>query len=331
MTRIAENTLAHGLLVELTSNRERLNKYSNEVASGLKVVDPGDSRFSGTISQYRNLLQRLEGDKTRAEAVKGTLGFQDNIMTQVSDLLVRAQEIATQGSNETLGTPTRAQLAVQVFDLRDQLVTFANSKYQDRYVFAGKDDDDAPFGAQTYTNATTSAAGQRWVYDDTSTEPDNGQSRSVNITANVSVVTNQPGNAIFSNALAALERLGRALEGYRTTPASGTPDGGGTAYNMPTDIHEQTRDIQGTIDLLNNARANEIEPVRVSIGARLTRLDAASSLIDVSQTDAQTVLNKLQNADTAESATNLSEAENALQASYTVTSRILSLNILSYL
>ena len=70
---------------------------------------------------------------------------------------------------------------------------------------------------------------------------------------------------------------------------------------------------------------------RVDLGGKLRRLDTADSLLDLGKVNAQELLDKLQNADTVESASKLQLAQTALTASYTVTSRVLNLSILDYI
>jgi flagellar hook-associated protein 3 FlgL len=333
MTRISENQVARALLADIADNRGRVNRFSREVSTGLKAIDPGDSKFAGTIAQYRETLDRIAGHKQRVETVKATLAFQDNVLTQVNDILVRGRELATQAANETVGPEVRSQMSREVFELRDHLVTLANSKNQGKYVFAGTDDDDAPYGQAAYALPLTGDAGERWIYDDTTVNADlgNADSRSVNVTDDLSIVVSKPGSSIFSNGIYALERLGRALAGYETLPASGQPDGTGAAYSLPTDTGRQTAAIQDAITLLTNAREQDVIPERVGVGASLRRLDTASSLLDLTETDAKEALAKLQEADIAESGSNLQQAQTALEVSYTITSRLLNLSILDYL
>jgi len=331
MTRISENQISRALLSDIADNRQRVNRASREVSTGYKVIDPGDSKFAGTIAQYRESLDRIAGHKQRVESVKSILAFQDNVLTQTNDILVRGRELATQAANETVGPEVRNQMSREVFELRDHLITLANSKNQGKFVYAGMDDDDAPYGAAAYAVPLTGAAGQRWVYDDASAEPENGLSRSVNVTDDISVVVSKPGSGIFNNGIYALERLGRALAGYETLPASGQPDGTGAAYNLPTDTARQTAAIQDAINQLTQAREQDVIPERVGVGASLRRLDTAASLLDLTETDAKEALAQLQEADIAESGTNLQQAQTALEVSFTVTSRLLNLTILDYL
>lgn len=331
MSRITQSQLGRMSLSGLFEARDRYNKYSNEVASGLKVSNPGDSRFSGTINQYKDLLTKIAGHETRIQSAKSSLAFQDNAVTQLNDLLIRAKEIATQTANETVGASSRAQAAKEIFELRDHIVQLANSKYQERYIYGGADDDDAPFDEASYAVPVgTGQETKRYVYDDTTAEPGNALSRTINLTDDFSMTITTPGNSIFGAALTALEKIGRALSGYSTEVQAG-PIYTGVAYNLPTDMELQTRHIKDAMDELENARKNDVMPERITLGARLKRIETAEAILELSKTDAKTSLSSLQDADLDVSATNLSMAETALNASYAVSSKVLQLSILNFL
>ena len=325
MTRIAENQIALGILHDITLNKDRVEQFSQEVSTGIKVNVPGDSNAAAQIGGYQETLRRVEGYQTRIGNIQSFLSFQDDNLNDVTNVMTRAKELATQGANETNTVDSRLAMAKEVFELRDHLVAIANSQYQGKYIYGGSDDDDPPFDAATYTAPTTGQASQRYVFD-----TDLGQSttRSVNITDSLAVTTNTPGNTVFLNSINGLERLGRALQGYSTGPASGIPDGTGATY---TTSQQQTQDISHSIDLLNTAVSNDISPERASIAGRLRRLDTAVSILKATQTDGEQVLGRLQKADISESASNLAQAQTALQASYTVSARVLRMSILDYL
>jgi flagellar hook-associated protein 3 FlgL len=331
MTRITQSQLGRMSIETLFSARDRYDKYSNEVSSGFKAASPGDSRFSGTINQYRNQLTKIEGHETRIQSAKAVLAFQDNAVTQLNDLLVRAKEIATQTANETVGTTSRAQAAKEIFEIRDHIVQLANSKYQDRYIYGGADDDDPPFDESTYAVPVgTAAETKRFAYDDTTVEPGNALSRTINLTDDFTMTITSPGNNLFGNALTALEKIGRALAGYTTDVLPG-PVYTGTAYTFPTDVELQTRHIKDGMDQLDDARKTYVMPERISLGAKLKRIDTAEAILDLTKSDAKSVLASLQDADLDVSATNLSQAETGLNASYAVSSKVLQLSILNYL
>ncbi|NMC61926.1 MAG: hypothetical protein GYA55_02030, partial [SAR324 cluster bacterium] len=237
--------------------------------------------------------------------------------------------------NESNSATNRAQLAEEIFQIRDHMVNLANSTYQGKYIWGGLDDDTPPYSdAATwtpdsgYTNPTTGEAHERWVFN---SDPAALLSKMVKISDDVSVTVNTPGNKVFDNAIQALERLGRALSGYRTEPAAGAPDGSGDPYTFPDDYSEQTEDITECIDLLKNARAVDILPEQVDVAGRMRRLQTAESLIDLSKTSGQEVLDRLQNTDMFKAGSEFSAAQTALQAALLVNSRVLNQSILNYI
>lgn len=328
MARISENQASRGLVQSLIDNKSKIEKYSSEVSSGLKVVKPGDSDVPATISQYRQSLDKIAGYKSTIENTKTFLQLQDDVLSQTSELLIKLKELASQGADGPTTVDGRSQMGEEVFQIRDQLVALANTTFQGRYVYGGGDDDDPPFDAATYASPSSGAASQRYVFD---AETGTSAQRSIQITDSVSITTTTSGNTLFTTAIQAAERLGRALKGYDTTPSSGTPDGNGAAFNLPSEELLQVADIRASIDLFDTARTTQILPERASLGGRINRLDNAASLLDLSKATAEDVLGRLQNADEAESASNLTLAQNALQASYNVTARVLRLSILDYI
>jgi len=335
MTRISQNQLISPVLQGIAQARERVSKYSQEITTGLKVSNPGDSDHSGSISQFRDAMNRIEGYKNRVSTVKSTLTFQDDILGQAEDLLVRAKEIAEQAANETNGPEARQNMAAEVLQIRDHLVALANSTYQGKYIYGGTRDNDPPFDKLTYTAPATGEEHDRYDNDGLGGRTD---SKSINITDNLAIDVNSDGDSIFSNGIDALERLGRALAGYTTLPAvtgspptAVAPDGTGAAYVFPTDFHQQTLDITSAFDLITTSGENDILQERIGIGGKLRRLETADSLLELGKVNTQELLDKLQNADTVDSASNLSLAQTALQASYTVSARVLNLSILDYI
>lgn len=327
--RVTDAQSARGLLTSVQRQRNLIDKLGQDITTGYKVREPGDSSQAATIAQFQQTLERYTGYKNRVAAVQSYLVFQDDALKDVNEILTRARELATQGSNEPNGSEVRQEMAAEVWQLRDHLISLANTKYQGKYVFNGTVDNQVPFTPVTYTQPATGSASQRYVYD-IGSNPGTDQTKSVQVSDDLSIVINTPGDGIFEDAIGALERLGRALEGYRTTPPTGLPDGGGTPYVFPDDLEEQTQAIQGTIDLIDAAN-NAIEIERVDLGGRMRRVETAEALMKLHETTALEALGKLQFTDMAEAATELTQAQAALEASLTVSARILNQSILDFI
>lgn len=330
MPRIAENQLIGVAVNGVQLNRQRIAKYSSEVSTGLKVTNPGDSNLSGSISQFKESLSKVDGYRTRISTVKSALIFQDDVFTQAEEIMIRAKELAEQAANESNGVDARRHMAEEALQLRDHLVSLGNSTYQGRYIFGGTRDDDPPFDLSStpYTNPASGAGADHYVHDGLAGRSD---TKNVNITDNLAIEINTDGASLFNTGIEALERLSRSLLGFQTNPAVGTPDGSGNAYTFPTDFAQQTLDIKATMGLLDSAREDDFVTERTAIGGKLRRLDTAQSLLDLTKVNTEELLDKLQNADIVESSSNLAQAQTALEASFAVTSKILSLSILDYI
>ena len=333
MTRIPDSSLIKGVLSDLRDTRGLVAQYTDEVSSGIRVRDPGDTNIAGTVSQFRESISRIDGYRNRIETVRSQITFQDDIMAQVTELITRAKELATQAANGTNSTTSREQTSQEILQIRNQLVAFGNSTYQGRYIFGGADDDDPPYeriGSPGYTTPGTGEVSDRYRFDG---EAGTSLTRSVQVTDDVSITVNTPGSSIFDTALYALERLGRSLAGYKTdtSGAQGQPVGTGAAYSFPAEFATQTLDIQATIDQLQSGIDNEIQPERVSLGARLSRLDLAKQVLDTTKSNSQAVLTEIQDSDQIDAVSKLTQAQTSLEAIFQVTAQTLRRSILDYL
>ncbi len=331
MTRITETQILRSTIDLIQKSRTDVAKYSQEASSGIRVARPGDDAGAApAIADLRETVRRFDQHKLRSESTQSVLSLQESVMSQMNDMLIRAKEIATQGANETLGSEVREQLSFEVFQIRDAVVSLANTKFQGRYIYSGAADDVPAYQPNStgYTNFTSTGASQRYTY---TTASGASTTKNVYITDSVSVTVNTPGNQVFDTTIQALEKLGRALEGYDSTTTAGVPDGGGAAWTFPQDTGLQTQEILDSITLLDSARTTQVAQEQVSVAGRLSRLENQTAILEALQFNINEVLSKTQGADVFESATNLSDAQNSLQVSLAVSGSILKINLLDYL
>jgi flagellar hook-associated protein 3 FlgL len=333
-TRVTTLQSTNILINQIFGRRQDIQDVQEQISSGVKVESPSDDTGkAGTILNLQTTLARVDRHKSRISLVTSQLEGQESTLDTADNLLVRAQELATQAANGSLSYKDRALLADEVFQIRDQMVALANSTYQGRYVFGGNDDGTAPFTAQTYTQSpadTTAPAYSRYVYNTSTAAQD---TRSVDVSDDTSVRVNTPGDQVFSAAIGGLERLGRALAGYRTTldATSGLPNGLGTAYTQPGDYAEQTNDIKTALDALNDARTNDVVVERSNVGARLNRLDEVGNILDNLKTSDEATRAVLQDTDLFEASAKYANLQTGLQALLASGSQINSLSLLNYL
>jgi len=323
---------------QILEQQRGLADLRQEAVTGLKVIEASDSPGpAGVISQLQTIVTRLKGHKDRMSYAENILTQQEGILTNSSEIMVRAKEIATQAANETYSAEQRQSLATEVWALRRAMVSNANTQVLGKYIFGGNDDDDPPYDliATPYTNPAGPAvdANQRYVYD---AEQGTAGVKSVRITDGERVVLTPaepaPGVGFFQASIDALDRLGRTLEGYRTTPelVTAAPDLGGVAYNLPTEMRDQTNAILNSIDQITAANRT-LQTEISSIGGWTSRIAQARQITDVVIENTEANRSQLQDADIAETASNLSTLQNGYQALLAAGSQINRLSLLDFL
>ncbi len=76
MTRLSEIQFTRNLIEHTANNKARVDKYSEQVATGIKAALPSDSTDSGVISRYKQQLDRIDGYMTTISRVKSFVQFQ---------------------------------------------------------------------------------------------------------------------------------------------------------------------------------------------------------------------------------------------------------------
>lgn len=331
--RIGENQATRAITSYMNRNKEAVNRYSRELSTGLRVFDPGDSPYAATIQVTNNQIDRFEGYNKAISTSKMKLEQQSGILDEANGLVIRAMELATQAANETNSYKERAQIAPEVFEIREALVQLANSKFSGQYLWHGTNIDTPPFIEDSYTTPATGPESRRYVFDDSTLGATDISS--INITDSLEVQINSRGDDVWGSVIGAVERLGRALVGYTsdpaTTSASTLPDGNGTQLTLPDDFSTQTAEIINTIDLLKESRETSIQLERVSLGGRVSRIENAENLVENTIFSAKELLSSLRDANFEESASNLAMARTGLEATYAIISQILNLSIIDYL
>jgi flagellar hook-associated protein 3 FlgL len=244
---------------------------------------------------------------------------------------VRAKELANQAANEVYSPEQRRALAVEVFALRDALVANANTRVLGRYIYGGSADNAEPYtlASPGYTNpATSDPAARRYVFT-TALGADNGRVARINDSEVMDVTT---GGSFFQGAINALERLGRALEGYRTTPELSTaaPNLGGVAYVFPGEYADQSAAIRDAMNQLDTAMTT-FSDERSSLGGRLNRIAQARALNAIIKENVESNRSGIQDADLAETASNLASLQTGYQALLATGAQINRLSLLDFI
>ncbi len=124
---------------QLGNVQSNLTKVQEQLATGLQIVKPSDE------PDKASLITRLEGELSRQasyqdtlKAVNVRLTASETALKNTSDVMYRIKELAVQAANDTVGAQDRQSIALEMGNLREQILSLANSQDSNgNYSFSG--------------------------------------------------------------------------------------------------------------------------------------------------------------------------------------------------
>jgi flagellar hook-associated protein 3 FlgL len=365
--RVTNSQFTNTFINQVNQTKTDLEKTRNRLTSGLDIANPSDDPArAGTVVGLQNTIQRIERHKERISYATNFLSVQETAMSTANEVMIRLKELATQGANGTIAPDVRQQIADEVFQLRDQLASLANTKEQGVYIYGGTDDDDPPFvyEANYFEDGTATGDGSpagspergHWLFSvnnviTADTELGHDQTRLVNISDTEKVRVNTSAK-VFEDAITAATLLGRSLEGYQTGLVDRDADGevddlqsvvdaGNTnrqlalsdplAVNYDSELAVQLGQISQAMAALDEARSSDIEIELSSLGARLARVEQTESILESIGINTEEARAAIQDTDVVEAASSFANLQTNLEALLATGARISNLSLLDFI
>lgn len=285
--RVTEGMRYASVTNNLSDLSSRQAVAAQQAQTGQRVNLPSDDPVAAAqLARLSASQAQVTARRASITSVRGDTELAESSLQQASDLMARAKELAVQGANGSLGASDRADLALQVKDIHDQMIGIANTKGSTGYLFGG---------SQTQTQPFTAAGA--FTGDD--------QSHVVDIGNSTPTAVNASGAQAFTAAggrdvLADLDSLYTALNTNDTTG------------------------ISATLDNLDTSRA-QITTAQAAAGTIINKLDASDSILGNVQLQNSKSTEEVGAADPAAAYTNLTQLNNALQQSVSVSKTILDM------
>jgi flagellar hook-associated protein 3 FlgL len=257
-------------------NMADIASLQNRLATGKKVNKPSDDVIGAirAIDYKLNISYNNQYKRNITEATS-QLSFTETVINSVSDALIRLKELAIQGADSSMNLQNRAAIAKEVEELRDHLLNLANSKFKGRYIFSGFKTDTLSFDSNSFSYLGDSGVMNVLIDRDTFIP--------VNITGDEAFIFNG------ETFMKIVDDLKNAL--------------------LSNDIGA----IRDSLEKINGSSA-VLEKVVADIGARMNRLEDQTNRLEDSLLSLKEALSVTEDADIAETVTEYSKVELALQA-----------------
>lgn len=124
-----------------------LAKTQEQLSTGKQINKPSDQPDKASlITRLESELARQASYQSNLKTVNTRLQAQETALKNTSDVMYRFKELAVQANNDTLSSADRQTIAQEMSQLRDQILSLANTQDSNgNYLFAGSRVGQAPF------------------------------------------------------------------------------------------------------------------------------------------------------------------------------------------
>lgn len=144
--RITNSMMASSLLANLNTGLSQLDKYNNQLASNKRMIRLSDDPIGVLNSMNaRQKLQRLSQYQSNLTSAKSWVEQTDTTLDKMNAIITTIQEKVTNAASDTNGSIDRKNLALEINELKDELMQLGNSSIAEQYLFAGYNSSAAPF------------------------------------------------------------------------------------------------------------------------------------------------------------------------------------------
>lgn len=200
------NPTSQQFLDNLNQIGDAMSTAQEQVSTGLKVTQVSDAPDSiSLLLQSHASLASTQQTLTNLGLVTTEVNAGEEAISTATTIFDQVQTLAAEGATSTQTAAGNASLAQQVNSLLQQFVGLAATKINNRYIFAGDQDQNIPYTYDaTQTPPVSTYAGSASTRD---VQDANGTNIPVALTAQQVFDSSDPATNVFS----ALENLSTAL------------------------------------------------------------------------------------------------------------------------
>ncbi len=329
MSRVSENSSVHSINYAVGKTKGKVEDLQLKGSTLKRVSKPSDDPI-GNVELLTIRSQNIDATQylRNLNFAQTQLSYTENVMEEMTDLLAKAKELAIGQASSIYSPEIRQGVSKEIHQIRQQMLSLANKRMGNRYIFAGQKVLTRPFD-------------QHGVYK--------GDTNKINIEINkdVYVPININGQELFSSKakkpidksdvdLSPIdEKINPQIEVMRK-PASTEPEA------VPVSIFDELRAlenamltdnpqvIQGLLERMDES-AERVVKFRTDIGALTNTISNAETNIEKTKLLNEAHKSKIEDADVAELFTDLQKEQNILKATYKASSNLMNTSLMDFL
>ena len=305
--QISTNLMFDRAIAQMGVTQDRLSKTQTQLSTTKQINKPSDAPDqAATITRLKSAIDRQNAYVSTINSVKDKLSQQETAASNATDVLTRLKELTIQAANDTYSGVDRKSIDLEVRQLRDQLLSLANTQdVNGNFIFSG-----SRVGKQAF--ATDENGKLVYQGDQTVSATGVGDQSAVDI--------NRSGTNPFDKIVRLDENNKKMAVGFfqvidDLSAALQSNDSGG----IKRAVGEMTTLQQGLSDSL------------ASIGAATNKIDNQASLAEENVLRMKSTLSQVEDTDYTEAITKMNKNILALQAAQSSFAKIAQLNLFDYI
>ncbi len=281
------------MLRNLSNSYTKLDTYMEQLSTGKKINRPSDNPVVAMKGiNYRRQENEAEQYLRNAGEARNWMDNSDAVLDKATKAMQKLRELAVKASNGTNDKEEYASMKEEAKQLKEHLISLADTQVNGKYIFNGTDTTNSPF-------------------DDNGVFSPNTDPVNIPISAGSELQVNMDGEAVFGNGL--LDKVDSFIQKLEKSDME----------NIEEVIGESISDL--------DSGANQIIDARAGLGARMNRLELVENRLSDQKIMATKMKSDNEDVNFAEAITNLIKQESLHRAALSAGSRIIQPSLVDFL
>ena len=292
--RITNNMLINNVLLNVSNNLNRTQKYQSQLATGKKITMPSDDPIVASKAlKLRTDVAEILQYRRNCDDATSWMDITEATLNQIGEVIHRFREISVQAANGTNTEDDIEKIRTEAEELKTQLIHLANTTYAGRHIFSGFKTDKPLLDEEGKFN-----------FDIRNTEQIKFE---IGIGDDINV--NVPGGDLFH----------RGTDGEEDAKCFLVDTLDKVISAMESGDQAQISSLLGEIDI----EIDNLLRVRAGLGARMNRVELSSNRLDDDNVNFTRLMSLNEDVDMAEAIMNLNNEMNVYQASLATSAKVI--------
>ncbi len=305
--QVSTSLMFERAITQMGITQDRLSKTQTQLTTTKQINKPSDAPDqAATITRLKSAIDRQNSYVSTINSVKDKLSQQETAANNATDVLVRLKELSVQAANDTYSPADRKSIGIEVRQLRDQLLSLANTQdVNGNFIFSG-----SRVGKQAFASDENG----KLIYqgDQTVSSTGVGDQSAVDI--------NRSGTNPF-------DKIVRVDDNNKKTAVGFFQVIDDLSAALQTNDSGSIKRAVGEVQTLQQGLSDSL----ASIGAATNKIDNQASLAEENILRMKTTLSQVEDTDYTKAITNMNKDMLALQAAQSSFAKISQLNLFDYI